>query len=518
MSVAATHTLGRRWSGGQPRPFWLIVFACGLAGASAALLALQREELALVAILAPMLAALIAWRPVIGFSVLIAGAFILDQYDPTNRRLLLSAQIRFWNAFNNFSGIPLRLSPAEVLMLTTYAILIFRRGHARQRPLIPTGALIVPIGIFAAALGFGMWRGLTYQHPLIAQGFSMDAALAEIRAMLYIPIVYLLTYAVVDTPRRARFLVWLVIVAVGLTVLQAGWVTLQLGWGVFDLNEIAVHEASMFWNGLIVLLIGLAIFRGPVRQRRVLLALLPIIIVALVANQRRAGFAALGLALAVGAAMLSTDPRLRRRVVWTSLILAVVLGSYGAAFWQAEESPLTMPVYAFRSIYEPDEKDLWSNLWRQLENQNLEYTIRLSPLLGLGFGHPLVMWIELPPNYEFLLTFTYWEYITHNAIYWLWFKLGAVGFIAYWYLIGTSIILANIAFRRLQDGQLKALTLMAVGLIVMLVVFAYADLGMTSPKAMVVMGFLFGLVASLYRFALHMHEEGPTPDPSGARA
>jgi hypothetical protein len=65
---------------------------------------------------------------------------------------------------------------------------------------------------------------------------------------------------------------------------------------------------------------------------------------------------------------------------------------------------------------------------------------------------------------------------------------------------------------------LKALTLMAVGLIVMLVVFAYADLGMTSPKAMVVMGFLFGLVASLYRFALHMHEEGPTPDPSGARA
>lgn len=502
MVTVPAQTLRGRWREGRASFLPPIVAAAIVAFVAMVLLALQFEELALVTIVAPILGALIAWRPVIGFCVLVGGAFMIDQYDPTNRGLLLSAQIRFWNAFNNFSGIPLRLSPAEVLMLVTYGLVIFRRGHAGQRPLVPLGGLIVPVCLFAAALVFGMIRGVEYQHPLLAFGFNVDAALAEVRALIYIPLMYMLTYAMVDSPRRVRLVVWLFIAAIGLTAVQAGWVTAILGWGVFNLNEIAVHEASIFWNALIVLLIGLVVYRGPLVQRRVLLALLPIIIIALIANQRRAGFAALGCALVVIAAMLAADGRLRGRVLRTTLVIMVLIGTYGAAFWQAEEGPLTMPVYAFRSIYEPDEKDVWSNLWRQLENQNLEYTVRLSPLLGLGFGHRLAMWIDLPPNYEFMLSFTYHEYITHNAIYWLWFKLGAVGFTAFWFLIGSGLILACIALRRLADGQFKALVVTAASLVVMLMVYSYADLGLTSPKAMVVLGFALGLIAALHRIAL----------------
>ena len=195
--------------------------------------------------------------------------------------------------------------------------------------------------------------------------------------------------------------------------------------------------------------------------------------------------------------MLLTDSQIRARVLPASAVLSLLVVSYGAMFWHAE-GPLAMPIYAFRSVIEPDQKKVTSNLFREVENINIEHTIQRSPLFGLGFGQRYFMWIEVPSLDG---DFTYWRYITHNAIYWVWIKLGAIGFVAFWYLIGAGLVLGCLVFRRLPSGELKAVTLMVVRLIAMQTIFSYGDMGLTSGRNMAYIGAWMGVLASLDRLA-----------------
>jgi hypothetical protein len=113
------------------------------------------------------------------------------------------------------------------------------------------------------------------------------------------------------------------------------------------------------------------------------------------------------------------DRRLRWPALLGGALAAAVIAVYAAAFWNADESdtPLALPVYAFRSISEPKtQRDVESNQWRMAENESIERSIRSEPLLGFGFGQRYYNWYGLRLNTEF----DYWRYTTHNAIYWMW--------------------------------------------------------------------------------------------------
>ena len=84
--------------------------------------------------------------------------------------------------------------------------------------------------------------------------------------------------------------------------------------------------------------------------------------------------------------------------------------------------------------------------------------------------------------------FTYWRYIAHNAIYWVWMKMGLVGFMLFWNLIGSAVILGIVTFRQLRDSYLKALALIVAGVVLMQVIFSYGDLGLTYSRSMVFLG------------------------------
>jgi hypothetical protein len=97
--------------------------------------------------------------------------------------------------------------------------------------------------------------------------------------------------------------------------------------------------------------------------------------------------------------------------------------------------------------------------------------------------------------------FTYWRYMAHNAIYWVWMKMGLIGFILFWNLIGSATVLGLVTFRRLGDGYLKALALAAAGVVIMQVIFSYGDLGLTYSRSMIFLGCMLGLLARLPAFA-----------------
>src|SRR5262249_8482089 len=83
----------------------------------------------------------------------------------------------------------------------------------------------------------------------------------------------------------------------------------------------------------------------------------------------------------------------------------------------------------------------------------------------------------------------------HNAIYWVWMKMGAAGFILFWNVVGSAIVLGLVTFRRLRDGYLKAIVLTAAGVVLMQVIFSYGDLGLTYSRSMLLLGCMIGVLA-----------------------
>ncbi|MEO5952243.1 MAG: hypothetical protein ABIQ44_07245, partial [Chloroflexia bacterium] len=128
-------------------------------------------------------------------------------------------------------------------------------------------------------------------------------------------------------------------------------------------------------------------------------------------------------------------------------------------------------------------------------NTNIDYNLRAVPITGLGFGRPYAFVVAQPPLDE--TGFTYWRFITHNAIYWVWMKMGVFGFVLFWNLIGSAVILGIVTFRQLRDGYLKALALVAAGVVLMQVIFSYGDLGLTYSRSMIFLGCMLGILSVL---------------------
>lgn len=485
----------------------LIVLGATLLALLSAGLFLLNRPLVPVVLIGGLVAAMLLWRsPRLGVYLLCAGAPLLDQYRVRDLPFTLpTAWVPWWESVSGYThgGIPIPFTPAEMVLGGSLGFLLLRRAHAGRWPLLRGGRLLWPSLALSAVLVFGLVRGITHQDPQTPYPFSLEAAVAEITSLVYLPLIYLLVHNTIETPGQVRTLMWVVIAALGLKALQGTWTAIRVGAALNDLRETATHEDSLFLVSQLVLTLGLWVFRAPRAQRLAVALLLPLVLVALIANQRRAGYISLAVGLAVASAFILSDRRVRGRFLAGMGVLVLVLASYTALFWNAS-GPLALPVYSFRSILTPQDRDVSSNFWRTMENDNIEHTIRESPWLGFGFGRRYVPWINQP---ALDVSFTYWRYITHNAIYWLWIKMGAIGFAVFWYVVGSAMLLGALVFRRLREGWMRALTLAVVALFAMQLVFSYADLGLTSARNLVYLGAWMGVLATMDRLTPGTSEE-----------
>jgi O-antigen ligase len=188
--------------------------------------------------------------------------------------------------------------------------------------------------------------------------------------------------------------------------------------------------------------------------------------------------------------------RARRRAVARLLGLLVCMGlgaSYVGAFghsggWFAQ------PANAIVSIVQPGPEDAASNEYRSIEDYDLQYTAKQNPWLGLGFGKPFLTPRHLP---DISRLDPYYLYIPHNTVYWVWMRLGAVGFFALWYLLGTIILRGCLAARRLPDPYLQLAAMFVVVITVMEVISASADYQLSTFRNVIYLGLLAGLVTKL---------------------
>lgn len=217
--------------------------------------------------------------------------------------------------------------------------------------------------------------------------------------------------------------------------------------------------------------------------------------------------------LALAVILYATKPEIRKYIVRVALALLIVLPPYLVAF-RNNQSIVGQPARSVLSIYRPDARDAGSNEARVLEDENIVKNIELSPLSGAGYGKPMKMFVQLP---DLSALFSLWEYIPHNNILWVWLRLGMFGFMAFWFMIGRSLVEMTATARRATDPYIQAVALLGVGLTVAWVAQGAVDMGLTDVRVTILAAVFLGAVAKSPRLARVPAATAERPIPIAAR-
>jgi len=477
------------------------VAAFGLAGLYATLVVVTNGS---SSVLTPLMAAVVGLaifaEPVVGVYVLFGIALLFEQFVITGLEPI-TAQTRLYQNLSAYTPIPLRLSIADLLIGLTFACWAVRRQRDERFRMGPLGwAVVAYAAVFFIGLVIGAARG---------GQFDSVVALAELHGPLTACFLYFLAANLIRTRTQLLILMWEFLAVIGLKAfedLMNYRDSLSVHFGV---ESVTSHEDVIFFGLAIVVAMVLAVLGVRTRYSWTLFALQPLILAGELVAARRAGFIALGAVFLVTIVLTVTGNG--RRGIVLAAIGAVAALAYIGVFWDAEGT-FAGPLRALRSVIDPGAvafRDQSSNLWRDIENQNIAFTMRQLPFTGVGLGQEYIFQRE-PVAID---GFPYWRYETHNALLWLWLKAGPLGAFALWFLVARVLLVGSALYLRLRRSDLRWVAVAPVALMVLQIVFSAVDLGLTYSRTMIVLGTILGVTAFLVE---HDKSEAAAGTPAAA--
>ncbi|MGH9270330.1 MAG: O-antigen ligase family protein [Ilumatobacteraceae bacterium] len=324
---------------------------------------------------------------------------------------------------------------------------------------------------------FGLLRG-------IGSGGDRRIAVFESRALFYVLVIYVLVTNVFTTRRQYERVLMVAMVAIGVQSVFALQYYLDLPADEQAvLERLGEHASAVHMAAVVVLLLATFLLNGTRATRWLLLAMMPAIVTAFMLSQRRAAM----VALMFGAAVICFFAfHRRRRAFWVFVPAVAILGAgFVAATWGAVGA-IGLPAQAVKSVIAPgtlDAADQSSNFYREIEATNVWFTIRNSPLLGVGFGQPFSILYRMPD----ISFYEFWAYKPHHSVLWIWLKMGFLGFVATLFMIGRTIQAGARSALDVETRREVAYVATAVAIIFMLVIYSYVDIGWDS-RSMVLLG------------------------------
>lgn len=255
------------------------------------------------------------------------------------------------------------------------------------------------------------------------------------------------------------------------------------------------HSDTVLFVTAIMVLLAHALEQRSSKITLRSLALGAPILLGIVLNNRRLAFVSLAAAPMV--LYLAMKPsRRKRRLTWALaiavplLVIYVLIGSEATV-----DSPLLKPAKLVVSVL--DQKDN-SSISRDIENENLIYTLRQSPggLLTTGFGHEYQYSPNNPPV-DLGDLFKNFRLIAHNGVLWIWSLAGVVGFTLLWMIYPLGGTLALRGYRAAQTPLERSSALASLAAIVVCVVQIWGDQGFNSYMTLVTFGVAFAISTRL---------------------
>lgn len=434
------------------------------------------------------------WRAPARGLYLMAACCALVQTGDLNFADSLTDRIPLWiNLDSSGSGIPIGLSPFDVI-LGTVIVIAALRGLFAGRLRLSAGRLNAPYYIYGGVLIFGLLNGLM-------TGGKLNMAEWALRPQFYGLLVFVVTTALLRERRQLVVLLIVFLTAEMITAILGDWrylVTLQRN--ISSVNSLLAHEDSYF---LLLFLVALGVILVWARRAgtRLLLLLAPVVILALIENNRRTGIDAAGISFILFMALvIRYRPDMRKYTIPIGATLAAAYGAFVAASWNVQYGTRSELVSPVKSALGQDTglRNSSSDAYRIAENFNLVFTFHLSPITGWGLGKDF---LQVAPMVNLGNSYSLYLLLPHNSLLWVPMALGAVGMIAFWALVGTGLMESINAIRIPNDRLLQAVGVFCACGIVAELVFAYADLQLMNPRNMVTFGILLGIANVAPRLA-----------------
>jgi hypothetical protein len=441
----------------------------------------------LAAVAALIALALVPWRPILGLYLIVICAVVIEQEPLPGTPIGTDhVNIFFWPA--RLQGLPER--PIGFFMLAVLLVIVIAAVLFRRRALFG-GRLFYPFLFFFACLALGVLHGL-------ASGGSFRIIVLEIRPWWYFFVSYILAYNIVSDVKHVRTILWITVLGTAIKGIQGVFIVYTYYGGQIEgHNEIMAHEQSYFFVLVLLLLIMMLLHHFQRALFFAILFSLPCLLLALVANNRRADYVALLLGILVAWTMVILVKPASRRVLVTVLTIFLILGGAYVLAFQKSGGALGQPARAVISVLNPnaaDARDAASNQYRIIENFDLKFTEKTSPILGYGFGRPFLQPVVLPNVVDLD---PYYLFIPHNNVLWVWMRMGPLGFAALWYLFGSAIVAGCMIVRRLKDPQLQFFAIFTLAAVVMEVILAYGDYQFFFYRNMIYVGIALGVLMKL---------------------
>jgi hypothetical protein len=399
---------------------------------------------------------IIRW-PMLGTYMLVVMPILFDGFPSEWATTPISEAGVFRNL--SYRGLPqfVYISIFEVIVVLTLASVLVKRFHTHQY--LDRGPLYRPLLMFGGIVMMGEFIGLL-STDLGLQSVPGDfkITLWEVRPLLYIVLLYLVTVNTIKTPRHVRIVLWIVMLSTLARCFEGVYRYYKM---TPDIREVAPvileHDDSLFLVVAVGLVVAAIVWRNWLHKRFlwVALALLPFSFYMMDLNGRRAVYMSVVIMLVAFVPMLWNAMRSqqqRKRFARGLVITAILAAAYLAVFWN-KEGGIAAPAASVRSVFQPSERDYLSNLYRDQENTNLKYTISFSPIVGIGFGRPFQV---IEPMVDLTKEWAFQFYMPHNNMLWLWMRMGIIGFVMFWVVVGGTILLAA-ACMRLGVARLRML-------------------------------------------------------------
>ena len=223
---------------------------------------------------------------------------------------------------NSFTTIPLSATPLEMLLALTALVCLAHIGLGRKKIAFRFNQTSILIVVFGGFLIYSYIYGVYLKHG------DLKAAQWEVRAPVYIVVLYFLSLYFLPERKYWKVLSWLLPAGISLLCLLTIYRFIIFSetspGGVYqDFINGFDHEASLLFVVLIIWCISKLLFGGTGREKLVgLFLLFPGFFCLLVAN-RRAAF--VSLALSLGFVLIIMFQRRRKACIICLLILAVTL-------------------------------------------------------------------------------------------------------------------------------------------------------------------------------------------------
>lgn len=445
----------------------------------------------LLGLLGALAVALVIVRwPSAGFYFAAASALLIEEQPLTTAPVLTDhLYVFYWP-----SGLEGQIErPIGYMFIFIIMVLVCYHFIKRQK-LLRGGTLFWPFLLYLLCVVGGILHGLT-------SGGDLKITVVEVRPFWYLFVSYLLGYNLVRHKRDIRTLFWLVIIVAGIKGVQGVYIYLVVLHGnLTGYDSIMAHEESFFFAAMLVLLILFYLHYRYRPQLYAALLVLPFVLVSLIANQRRTDY----IALLVGFVMawfliFVVKPTARKMLIIIALIILILGPAYVAVFSNSTglfAAPARAVVSVFSNNGPGSKAD--SNLYRTVEDADLIYTVKQHPVFGLGFGKPYSEPVPLTTVFpDIQAADIYYAYVPHNTIYWVWMRLGAVGFFAFWYLIGAIIVRGSQIVRQLKDQYLQLAAIYIIGITAMEIIVAFGDYQLFTFRNVIYVGLLVGVLMKL---------------------